>query len=217
VTKDAFTIPLSWSEEIKNAKSGKISVTLATYKGTKKIGSKAYSLKLIIPATDEFLPQFSLITERIDNEVPKEIGEYVKGKSQIKLNIENLSLKHGATVSSYNAKVGSASKTKLPATFDLTKSGEITISLTVKDSRGFSVTKSEKINVLSYSAPTVSVNNLYRCDESGNKTTSGTSLLCDLKTTLILFASALLSTLYSLEAFSNLASQSYNSFCAETI
>ena len=182
VTKDAFTVPLSWSEEIKNAKSGNISVTLATYKGTKKIGSKAYSLKLIIPATDEFLPQFSLITERIDNEVPKEIGEYVKGKSQIKLNIENLSLKHGATISSYTAKVGSSSKTSLPATFDLTKSGEITISLTVKDSRGFSVTKSEKINVLGYSAPTISVNNLYRCDESGNKTTSGTSLLCDLKT-----------------------------------
>ena len=182
VTKDAFTVPLSWSEEIKNAKSGNISVTLATYKGTKKIGSKAYSLKLIIPATDEFLPQFSLITERIDNEVPNEIGEYVKGKSQIKLNIENLSLKHGATISSYTAKVGSSSKTSLPATFDLTKSGEITISLTVKDSRGFSVTKSEKINVLGYSAPTISVNNLYRCDESGNKTTSGTSILCDLKT-----------------------------------
>lgn len=182
VTKDAFTVPLSWSEEIKNAKSGNISVTLATYKGTKKIGSKAYSLKLIIPATDEFLPQFSLVTVRIDNEVPQEIGEYVKGKSQIKLNIENLSLKHGATVSSYTAKVGASSKTSIPATFDLTKSGEITISLTVKDSRGFSVTKSEKINVLGYSAPTVSVNNLYRCDESGNKTTSGTSILCDLKT-----------------------------------
>lgn len=182
VTKDAFTVPLSWSEEIKNAKSGNISVTLATYKGTKKIGSKAYSLKLIIPATDEFLPQFSLVTVRIDNEVPQEIGEYVKGKSQIKLNIENLSLKHGATVSSYTAKVGASSKTSIPAIFDLTKSGEITISLTVKDSRGFSVTKSEKINVLGYSAPTVSVNNLYRCDESGNKTTSGTSILCDLKT-----------------------------------
>ena len=181
VTKDAFTVPLSWSEEIKNSKSGKISVTLATYKGTKKIGSKSYSLKLIIPATDEFLPQFNLVTERIDNEVPEETGEYVKGKSQIKLNIENLALKHGATASSYTAKVGSSSKTSLPATFDLTKSGEITVSVTVKDSRGFSVIKTEKINVLDYSAPTVSVNNLYRCDEAGNKTTSGTSLFCDLK------------------------------------
>ncbi len=180
VTKDAFTVPLSWAEEIVSAKSGKISVTLATYKGTKKIGSKAYSLKLIIPATEEFLPDFNLITERIDNSVPAEIGEYVKGKSQIKLNIENLNLKHSAKASSYTAKVGSSSKTKLPATFDLTKSGEITVSVTVKDSRGFSVTKTETINVLNYSVPTVSVNSLYRCDKNGNKTTSGTYLLCNL-------------------------------------
>ena len=181
VTKDAFTVPLSWSEEITNAKSGTISVTLATYKGTKKIGSKAYSLKLIIPATEEFLPDFNLITERIDNAVPLEIGEYVKGKSQIRLNIENLNLKHGAKASGYIAKVGSSSKTTLPAAFDLTKSGEISVSVTVKDSRGFSVTKTETINVLNYSAPTVSVNSLYRCDENGNKTTSGTNLLCALK------------------------------------
>ncbi len=181
VSQDVFTVPLSWAEEITNAKSGNISVTLATYKGTKKIGSKAYSLKLIVPATDEFLPEFDLITERIDNTVPAQMGEYVKGKSQIKLNIESLNLKHGAKASSYTAKVGTSSKSAVPATFDLTKSGELTVSVTVKDSRGFAVTKSETINVLNYSAPSVCVNGIYRCDETGNKTTSGTYLLVDLK------------------------------------
>lgn len=180
VTKDAFTVPLSWTEEITNAKSGNISVAIATYKGSKRIGSKTYSLKLTIPATEEFLPDFKLVAERIDNSVPANFDEYVKGKSQIKLNIENLNLKHGARASSYTAKVGSSSKTKLPATFDLTKAGELTVSVTVKDSRGFSVTKSSKINVLNYSVPTVSVKNLYRCDENGNKNTSGTYLLADL-------------------------------------
>lgn len=182
VTKDAFTVPLSWADEIKNAKSGSISVALSTYKGTKKIGSRSYSLKLVIPATEEFLPEFDMVIERIDNDVPEEIGEYIKGKSQIRLNIGDLSLKHGASASGYTAKVGSSSKSKLPATFDLTRSGEITLSLTLKDSRGFSVTKTEKINVLPYSAPTISVNCLYRCDDLGNKSTSGTSLLCDFKT-----------------------------------
>lgn len=180
ITQDVFTVPLSWAEEITNAKSGNISVTLATYKGIKKIGSKAYSLKLVIPKTAEFLPEFNLITERIDNSVPAEIGEYVKGKSQIKINIENLTLKHGAQASSYTAKVGTASKTSLPATFDLTKSGEFSVSLTVKDSRGFSVTKSEIINILEYSAPTISVNRAYRCDETGSISPSGTNIFCDL-------------------------------------
>lgn len=182
VAKDVFTVPLSWTEEITNSKSGNISVAIATYKGTKRIGSKSYSLKLIIPATEDFLPDFNLVTERIENSVPSDFAEYVKGKSKIKLNIENLELKQGAKASSYTAKVGSSSKTKLPATFDLTKSGEITVSVTVKDSRGFSVTKSSEINVLDYSAPTVSVNSLYRCDENANKTTIGTYLFCDLKT-----------------------------------
>ena len=181
VTKDAFTVPLSWADEITNAKSGKLSVALATYKGTKKIGSKTYSLKLVIPATEEFLPRFDLVTERIDNGVPAEIGEYVKGKSRVKLNIENLTLKHGAKASSYTARASSYSKTALPATFDLLKAGEIAVSVTVKDSRGFSVTKEQKINVLNYSAPTVSVRSLYRCNEEGVKSTTGTNLLSDLE------------------------------------
>ena len=180
ITKDTFTVPLSWSEEITGAKSGNITVALATYKGSKKIGSKSYTLKLTIPKTDEFLPEFNLVVTRIDNSVPADFGEYVKGKSQVKLNIENINLKHGAKVASYTAKVDSVSKTKLPATFDLTKSGELTVSVTVKDSRGFSVTESAKINVLGYSAPSVSVKSLYRCDEFGNKNNSGTYLFCDL-------------------------------------
>ena len=135
-------MPLSWADEIVNAKTGKISVALATYKGSKKIGTKAYSLKLVIPATDEFLPEFDLVVERLDNSVPEEIGEYVKGKSQVRLNVEGLVLQHGAKVASYTAKVDSFSKASLPAVFDLVKSGELTVSVTVKDSRGFSVTKS---------------------------------------------------------------------------
>ena len=182
VTRDVFTVPLSWAEELTKSCKGNISVAIATYKGSKRLGSKSYELKLIIPETEEFLPDFTLVANRIDNSVPADFEEYVKGKSQVKLDVSGVSLKHGAKVSSYTAKVGSASKTKLPATFDLTKAGEITISVTLKDSRGFSVTKSSKINVLKYSAPTVSVNRLYRCDENGNKTTSGTYLFCNLET-----------------------------------
>ncbi len=180
VTEKNYTIPLSWAEEITNSKSGKISVKLTTYKGSKSIGSKSYTLTLAIPETAEFLPEFTLVAERINNAVPEEMDEYVKGKSQIRLSISGLSLKHGASASSYTAKVGSSSKTKLPATFDLVSAGDVEVSITVKDSRGFSVKKSETISVLRYSAPSVTVNSLSRCDENGNKTTSGTYLLADL-------------------------------------
>ncbi len=179
VTSDAFTVPVSWVNEITKAKSGTITVALTTYKGTKKIGSKSYSLKLVIPSESAYLPEFSLVTERIDNSVPRDFGEYVKGKSQIKLSIENLKLKYGATVSSYTAKVDTSSKASLPATFDLVKAGKITVSVTVKDSRGFSVKKSSTISVCDYSAPSITINSLSRCDENGNKITSGTNILAD--------------------------------------
>ncbi len=180
VTSDVFTVPVSWVNEITTAKSGKITVVLTTYNGTKKIGSKSYTLKLVIPSQSAYLPEFSLVSERIDNSVPTDFGEYVKGISQIKLNIEDLKLKYGATVSSYTAKVDTASKSTLPATFDLVKSGEITVSVTVKDSRGLSVKKSTVISVLDYSVPSVTVKSLSRCDEGGQKTTSGTFVLTDL-------------------------------------
>ncbi len=179
VTADAFTVPLSWVNEITKAKSGTISVVLATYKGTKKIGTKSYSLKLVIPSESKFLPEFSLVTDRISGSVPEDFGEYVKGKSRIRLNIENLNLKYGATVSSYTAKVDSYSKTSLPATFDLVKAGEITVSVTVKDSRGFSVKKTATVSVCDYSEPSIIINSLSRCDENGKKTTSGTKILVD--------------------------------------
>lgn len=179
VTKDTLTVPVSWAEQLTNAKKGKISVLLTTFKGTKKIGSKSYSVSFVIPSQSQYLPEFSLVTQRIDGDVPESFEEYVKGKSKIKLDISGLDLKYGASVSSYTATVDTVSKNAVPSTFSLNKAGNITVSVTVKDSRGFSVKKSKTVSVCDYSAPFIKINSLSRCDESGVKNTSGTRLLAD--------------------------------------
>ena len=179
VTSDVLTVPVSWAEQLTNAKKGKISILLTTYKDTKKIGSKTYSLSFVIPSESEYLPEFSLVTQRIDGSVPEDFGEYVKGRSRIKLDISGLKLKYGASVSSYTAKVDTISKNSVPSTFDLNKAGNITVSVTVRDSRGFSVKKSKTVSVCDYSAPCLKINSLSRCDENGIKNTSGTRLLAD--------------------------------------
>lgn len=179
VTSDVLTVPVSWAEQLTNAKKGKISILLTTYKDTKKIGSKTYSLSLVIPSESEYLPEFSLVTQRIDGSVPEDLGEYVKGRSRIKLDISGLKLKYGASVSSYTATVDTISKNSVPSTFDLNKAGNITVSVTVRDSRGFSVKKSKTVSVCDYSAPCLKINSLSRCDENGIKNTSGTRLLAD--------------------------------------
>ena len=180
VTSDVLTVPVSWAEQLTNAKKGKISILLTTYKDTKKIGSKTYSLSFVIPSESEYLPEFSLVTQRIDGSVPEDFGEYVKGRSRIKLDISGLKLKYGASVSSYTATVDTISKNSVPSTFDLNKAGNITVSVTVRDSRGFSVKKSKTVSVCDYSAPCLKINSLSRCDENGIKNTSGTRLLADL-------------------------------------
>ena len=179
VTSDVLTVPVSWAEQLTNAKKGKISILLTTYKDTKKIGSKTYSLSFVIPSESEYLPEFSLVTQRIDGSVPEDLGEYVKGRSRIKLDISGLKLKYGASVSSYTATVDTISKNSVPSTFDLNKAGNITVSVTVRDSRGFSVKKSKTVSVCDYSAPCLKINSLSRCDENGIKNTSGTRLLAD--------------------------------------
>ncbi|MGN1317295.1 MAG: DUF859 family phage minor structural protein [Acutalibacteraceae bacterium] len=179
VTSDVLTVPVSWAEQLTDAKKGKISIVLTTYKDTKKIGSKTYSLSFVIPSQSEYLPEFSLVTQRIDGDVPEDFEEYVKCKSKIKLDISGLELKYGASVSSYTATVDTTSKNAVPSTFDLNKAGNITVSVTVKDSRGFSVKKSQTVSVCDYSSPVLKINSLSRCDESGVKNTSGTRLLAD--------------------------------------
>ena len=179
VLKDAFTVPLSWADELTNASSGDVSVTLTTYKDSKKIGSSSYSLRLKIPKTEEFLPQFNLVVAHIP--AVEGLDEFVKGRSQVELSLEGLTLRHGASLASVTARVDSATKASLPARFDLTKSGEVTLKLTVKDSRGLSVTRQEKITVCDYSAPSIRIKSLLRCDENGSPNTRGTYVRAELE------------------------------------
>ncbi len=179
VLTKTITVPLNWAELVVSSKYQYISVYLYTYKSGNKIGAKTYKLKLTIPQTDDYLPGFSLIVTRVDKGVPSSLEEYVKNKSQVTLNVSGVSLKHGASVSSYTAKVGSTSKGSLPATFDLTESGNVTVSVTLKDSRGYSVKKTAVISVRDYEFPSVNITGFYRCDENGNSLIDGTSLYID--------------------------------------
>lgn len=176
LSKD-FTVPVQWAQAVADGVSKYITVTLTTYKGTRKIGAKSCNLKLVIPATSEYKPDFTLSVARVDNSVPSDWGEYVKNKSQVLLDIKSLSLKYGAKAVSYSAAVGSVTKRSLPAVFDLTQSGSVTVSITVKDSRGFAVKKSAKITVCDYSEPHIDLKSLERCDENGGILRDGTSLL----------------------------------------
>lgn len=179
VTEGKITIPVSWVNQVVSSKTAQVNVTVFTYNGTQEIGSKKYALKLVIPETAEYKPEFDITLTRVDNSVPASWEEYVAGVSRVTVNAENISYKYGADYSAATVSVGSVKKRTLPATFEISSSGEVEVSVTLKDTRGFTAVKKETIKVNPYNPPSVVIHNLCRCDSQGTPQNNGTYLLFD--------------------------------------
>ncbi len=178
----SFTIPDDWAEEITTAKSGTVTVSVTTYKSGSSIGSNSYNLKLLIPDSEDYSPEFSVALTRIDNNVPAEWNVFLKGESQVEVAVENIQCKKGATFSSAEISVGNVSLKSTEAVFDLPLAGDIEIKTVVKDSRGMSKTAVSLVKVEDYSPPSVNIKSVRRCNSDGAINTYGTNLLVEYET-----------------------------------
>ena len=111
-------------------------------------------------------------------------GVYIQGKSRVKATITP-KLKYGATVSNYTLYVGGATKISTDATITsdvITSSGDVSVTASVKDSRGFTGTATKSISVNAYSKPLViplgseTAILCYRSDGNGKRVGSSTSV-----------------------------------------
>lgn len=102
---------------------------------------------------------------------------YLQGKSSIKLTINGAAGKYGSTITNYSIKGGDYSYSGTSNTYAtgvLSKSGTITFTATITDSRGFTASKTVSVTVTAYTFPTLSLET-YRCNSSGTKdVTKGT-------------------------------------------
>ncbi len=171
-----ITVPAEWLYAVTDSQKAGITVSINTYNGTVKMGTSVYSLQLIIPATDDYKPSFTIGLKRADNGVPSSWGEYVQGVSKLTVTPENLSYKYGAEFERVTITVGSVSIRTLPATFNLTESGDLTVTVAVRDSRGFLTVKTTSVTVQPYSPPSAKIIDLYRCNSSGVRSNDGAYL-----------------------------------------
>lgn len=176
VLTSSFTVPKEWASSLTNSSKGNISVTVSTYNGTTLVGSKGYSVSFIIPAVDEYKPAFGLKLVRNDNGVPGGWNEYVQNITTLTVEPENLQFKYGAGMAAVTVSVGSAYIRKLPATFNLTETGSLTVTLAIRDTRGLLTVKQTTISVEPYTPPSISIKKLVRCNEKGESDTYGTYL-----------------------------------------
>ena len=171
-TSYTWTVP-DLAAFLPNAASGVLTIICETYDNGGLLGSKSVTLTAKVPAS--VVPTVGTVTvsEAVAN-LASQFGGYVQNKSQVKANITASGAK-GSTITEYSATLLGRTYTGSSWTSAvLTGSGDQTLSVKVKDSRGrWSAAKPVTVSILPYSEPKLSHFKVYRVNSSGAPATDG--------------------------------------------
>lgn len=182
-----FTPPLSLAEQFKTAKSGTVTYTLTTKNGSTTVGTQTYTSKWNIPSSAA--PTVSLGWASIDpyNEgAAAAISAFVQGysKAQVTFDASKISLKYGASVSSYKIVCNGVTDSASPYRTATLNGTSASITCTATDSRGYTASETFDIVLLPYSKPTLTDISLYRAkNDVGEADSSGTYIYAKAKLT----------------------------------
>lgn len=167
----SWTPPISLAAQIPNSASGTGTMTVETYSGSTKLGSRAYTVTISVPST--MTPTLTVAisdpTGRADT-----YGGYIQSKSRLKVELTAAGVQ-GSTIKSYAIKVGDI----LSATSDtatsgyLPASGSLTVTASATDSRGRTKTVTKTVTVTPYVSPTISALKVVRCKANGTEDPTG--------------------------------------------
>ena len=185
-TYTSYTVPMDVASKITSGNAGNMTVSLTTYSdsgATKQIGAiSIVTVKVTVPENDDTRPTVSMTLTPVGSLSDAFAGLYVQGKSKVKVSVKAQG-KYGVRIAAYSAKVDAAKYSGQNITSEyLTKYGNITVSGTAADYRGYSNTVTEDITVIPYSKPSIlpvdgeGMVIAARCDEDGNLVDSGTYL-----------------------------------------
>lgn len=170
-----ITIPESWANYVTDEKKTAITVVLATYKSSKLIGSKRYSITFKIPDTTAYKPSFELFLT--ESGAPEGWDVYLKGVSKLTVTLLNQSFKAGATLKSISIKFDGSTKRANNSVFEMLNAGEKDVVVRLTDSRGYYSEIKKTITVKEYFSPSIKMQSVARCDETGTPKADGTYLL----------------------------------------
>lgn len=148
-----WIVPLSLASNIPNGTSGTVEVRLITYNGGTYIGELNSYFSFFVPNNATFQPSAS-----IDNiNVVDGLGAYfVQGKSKVNVKSSGTG-KYGASISQYKVTIDGSNYYGSNITSGvINKSGTVTITLLVTDSRGFTKSTSTTVTYQEYYSPKIS-------------------------------------------------------------
>lgn len=158
-----------------SATSLSATVVITTYSDSgysTQIGSASSKAVSVTTSSARSAPTFNVFTyEDTKSAVVKVTGTdqvLVKGLSSLRVICDAGKANNGASIKSYSASIGNASKTSTTTTINvgaISKYGTLTLSVSCTDSRGYSTTVTQKVTVLNYANPKLSSFTLRRKNE----------------------------------------------------
>lgn len=167
-TSTTLTPPLTWCNGIINSTSATGTLTVDTYSGSTKIGSSSKSVSILVPSS--VVPSVSATAALVNGFQDL----YLQGRSKVTINSTG-SGAYGSTIKSYS--VSGAGYSGAGASYTtgvLNVTGTAVFTVTVVDSRGRTNFTTVSITVISYSKPTITVQQLNRCTVEGASNEEGT-------------------------------------------
>lgn len=177
-TSISWTPPMSLATAMPVKTTDWGNITIETYNGNSKIGSKTYRMTLTIP--DSVVPSLGAITLTETNNTAKQLlnsdNMFVQNQSNIKVTFNSAAGNTGSSITSYRAQIvgkpnGCSSNNGTLGAMNY--SGNVTVEAWVVDSRGRTSNKvTKQISVMDYNPPAI-----YFTATRGNDTASSNKVI----------------------------------------
>lgn len=174
-----FTVPIDYANRITNSATGSLDVSVRTYQENTQIGNDVYSNGTSISVPSNIVPTITSVsaTEQVASLaeiIPS--GNFIKSKSVIRLESSGASGAYGSTIVSTELTLDNLTVRANQGDFPANKTGKLTATAKITDSRGRTATASTIVNVVDYYAPKILGFLANRAGNNTNKTIISTVL-----------------------------------------
>lgn len=175
-----WDIPRELASQIPKSDSGICTITCSTYSGSVLIGTKTVKLTLSVPA--DMIPTITdvVLSDSTEN-VYAQFRQYLKDVSRLRIQTTAKGV-CGSTISTISVKVlGITYNGSNVLTNVLTQAGEVVVLITVKDSRGRTLSLEKMITVTDYCVPMIELFTVTRATREGVVKSDGSCISCRVK------------------------------------
>lgn len=158
-----WTPELALAAQAPSANAVDVELRVTTYSGSLVIGEKAVTVRCPIPAS--LVPSLA-VTVSDGLGYAQRYGGYIQNRSQARVQTQAQG-SLGAGVKSIDIRCGKLTGQGADMSFGLENSGQVSVTVTVTDSRGRQASATQLITVLPYEVPRAVIRQASRCDEQG--------------------------------------------------